>query len=277
MRLRATVGAFVLCAKLLAQVPPALTTWLDTAPPSEKFPAEWYSARTQDTYHPTANGGTWPSPLVGIPFTGTIVMSAPNSQPGQGPRFSREFTMRDSKGRTRIEDVADVDGMPAAIASQIKSRITVNDVVSHCSFDWVEPATNEADKIAIVQCGPHTVTLQPTVDGMEIKMTKQVVETTHPFPWQTLQIEPLGEKVVAGVKAVGIRQTLTDMHSSSGRPQVTEIWWSPEIKEMLEAKPLGDAEGRFTIEMTEIKRDEPDPAQFYPPEGYKIVPGALPF
>jgi phage FluMu protein gp41 len=189
----------------------------------------------------------------------------------------REFTMRDSAGRTRIERVVDMDGMPAAIASQITSRITVKDVVSHCSFDWVEPATKEADKIAIVQCGPRTVTLQPTVDGMEIKMTRQVAETTHPFPWQTLQIEPLGEKVVAGVKALGIRQTLTDTQSSPGQPQVTEIWWSPEIKEMIEAKPVGDTTYRLTIQMIDIKRDEPDPAQFYPPAGYKIVTGALPF
>jgi hypothetical protein len=92
-----------------------------------------------------------------------------------------------------------------------------------------------------------------------------------------MQIEPLGEKTIAGVKALGIRQTLTDAHISSGKPQVTEIWWSPEIKEMLEAKPIGDPAGRPTIEMIDIQRNEPDPAQFYPPVGYKIVTGALPF
>ena len=42
---------------------------------------------------------------------------------------------------------------------------------------------------------------------------------------------------------------------------------------MLEAKPIGDPAGRFTIEMTVIKRQEPDAALFYPPAGYKIVTG----
>jgi hypothetical protein len=105
-------------------------------------------------------------------------------------------------------------------------------------------------------------------------MTRQVAETTHPFPSQTLQIEPLGQKVVAGLKAFGIRQTLTDPNIYSGVPQVTEIWWSPEIKEILPAKPIGEPAGRYTIEMMDIKVQEPDPALFYPPAGYKIVPAS---
>jgi hypothetical protein len=109
---------------------------------------------------------------------------------------------------------------------------------------------------------------------MEAKMTRQVAETTHPFPSQTLQIEPLGQKVVAGLKAFGIRQTLTDPNIYAGVPQVTEIWWSPEIKEILLAKPIGEPVGRYTIEMMDIKVQEPDPALFYPPTGYKIVPAS---
>jgi hypothetical protein len=295
MRLSATVGIFVLCAKLVAQVPPTPTGQLETPPPSERFPAEWYSPQAQDPYHPlpeveaTSSIGS----MIGVPFSGTTVMSTRISLPGQAPQFSvlREVTMRDSAGRTRIEQVFDVDRMPAAIASQMKRQISVNDVVAHCSFDWVEPATKEADKTATVQCFPRpmirrldgTECKQPDrvenkqPDGMESKMTRQVGETTHPFPWQTLQIEPLGQKNIAGLNAFGIRQTLIDTNMNAGQPQVTEIWWSPEIKEMLKATPVGDSGGRPTIEMIDIKRNEPDPAEFYPPAGYKIVTGPLPF
>jgi hypothetical protein len=272
MRLVGMVGALMLCARLLAQAPPAPTGRLDTAPPpSEKFPAEWYSA--QDPYHPLPEGGATNSdaPVVGAPFSGTSVMSTEISVPGSAPRFSRmrEFTMRDSAGRTRTEEEFEVDGMPAALASQMKKQIEVNDVVTHCSFRWVEPARSEAEKTATVQCLPRTVTLRP--DGMESKMSRQMAETDHPYPGVTSQIEPLGEKVIAGVRALGIRVTTTDAHSDAGQPQITEMWWSPEIKEVVEIKPIGDPAGRPTTEMTDIKRQEPDPALFYPPDGYKIV------
>lgn len=278
MRLGATAAALVLCAKLVAQAPPTPTGWLDTAPPpSEKFPAEWYSA--QDPYYPLPDGGVvhTNAPVVGAPFSGTAVMSSEVAVPGRPPMKgrTRTFTMRDSAGRTRTEELApEMDGRPTMRPDlgNGQIRIEVNDVVTHCSFRWVEPARAEADKTASVQCLPRTVTMQP--DGMESKMTRQMAETVHPFPWQTSQIEPLGEKVIAGVKALGIRQTVTDTHMSAGQPQVMEIWWSPEIKEILEAKPFGDATGRFTIDMTDIKRLEPDPALFYPPAGYKIVTGS---
>ncbi len=276
MRLGATVGLLVLCAKLMAQTPPAPTGRLDVAPPpSEKFPADWYAA--QDPYHPAPDGGVVQTnaPVVRAPFSGTTVMSSAVSVPGRPPMKARmrTFTMRDSAGRTRTEEelAPQMEGMPATPASLVNRQIEVNDVVTHCSFRWVEPARTEADKTASVQCGPRTVTMQP--DGMEGKMARQVAETVHPFPWQTMQIEPLGEKVVAGVKALGIRQTVTDAHMNAGQPQVTEIeiWWSPEIKQMVEMKPIGDPAGRPAIEMTDIKRGEPDPALFYPPAGYKIV------
>lgn len=300
MRLVATVGALVLCAKLLAQAPATLSGAHDTAPsPSEKFPAEWYLA--QDPYHPSpvAETTSGSASSAGAPFIGTIVMSA--SLPGQTPRVAtmREFTMRDSAGRLRTEEEFNDYGRPISNASQVMRQISVNDVVAHCSFDWVEPATKESDKRAIVQCFPRRVASQvdgveckqpdsekgkrhdgPEIrqpDGMESKMTRQVPEVLHDFPWETLQIEPLGQKIIAGLTAFGIRQTLINTQVNAGQPQVTEIWWSPKIKEILKATPIGDTLGRMATEMTDINLKEPDPALFYPPIGYKIVTGALPF
>jgi hypothetical protein len=279
MRLGVMVGTLASCASLMAQTPPMPTGWLDTAPPpSEKFPVEWYS--TQDPYHPTPDGGVvhTDAPVIGAPFTGTIVVSGQASVPGRPSVASRMRTVmvRDSAGRTRIEMLPlEVDGVLARTPGGPIGKIEVNDAATHCTFGWVEPPQTGVGKAASVRCLPRTIRFQ--ADGMESKMTKQVAETLHPFPWQTLQIEPLGEKIVAGMKAVGIRQTLADTQTSPGQPQVTEIWWSPEIKEILVSKPVGDATGRSTIEMTDIKRLEPDPALFYPPAGYKIVSGAPPF
>jgi hypothetical protein len=268
MRLDATVGTLVLCVKLVAQTPPAPTGRLDTAPPpSEKFPAEWYSAKEPISV-------TYDAPVVGVPFTGTTVMSTHiDGQGGASVILKvRVITRRDSAGRTRIEThPLELEGIPAPGPAESKGQIfvEVNDTVTHCNFTWTEPARTEADKTASVECGPRTVTLQPDVEEMEGKMTRQVAETLHPFPWQTTQIEPLGERVLAGVKTVGIRQTETDSRVKTA-PQVLEMWWSPEIKELVESKSIEGAAGGPTLEMTDIKRQVPDAALFYPPAGYKI-------
>jgi hypothetical protein len=274
MRSIATVALFFLSAKCFAQTPTARTGSIDTAPPpSAKFPAEWYSA--QDPFHPTPDGGVvhTDAPVIGAPFTGTIVASAQVSMSGRPSVASsmRTVMTRDSAGRTRIEALPlEIEGTQATAPGGPGGKIEVDDVVTHCTFGWVEPVPAGAERTASVQCLPRTIIVQP--DGMYSKMMRQTAETLHPFPGQTVQIEPLGEKVVGGVQAFGIRQTLTDANASPVQPQVTEIWWSPEIKEIVLTKPIGDS-ARATIEMTDIRRKEPDPAQFYPPAGFKIVIG----
>src|ERR1017187_7265456 len=190
MRLGATVGALVLCVKFVAQAPTVPTGRLDTAPPpSEKFPAEWYSE--QDPYHQLPEGGAvhTTAPVVGVPFSGTTVMSTYVDEQGRMTLKVRIIRMRDSAGRTRTETHGlEMEGMPAQRPDQKNGQIEVEvkDTVTHCNFTWTEPATTEADKTAAVQCGPRTVTRLPDEDGMESKMTRQVAETTHPFPWQTI-------------------------------------------------------------------------------------------
>jgi hypothetical protein len=281
------LGVLIFCARSAAQAPPTSKGLLDAAQPQpDKFPAEWYSEAAQDPYHPLppfnplyTSTPTPITPFSAVTVTSSEILAAGGTQTIYG---NRTLTMRDSAWRLRTDEerqIVEVGKNGAASSVRVVSQVEVNDPVAHCSFRWVEPARDNAEKIVTVQCQPRSTTVQlphkqaaAQPDPMEAKMTRQIAETTHPFPGQSLQIEPLGQKVVAGLKAFGIRQTLTDPNMYAGVPQVTEIWWSPDIKEILLAKPIGDPAGRLGIEMRDIKLQEPDSALFYPPAGYKIVP-----
>jgi hypothetical protein len=283
MRWSATVFMLGLCGSLVAQTQAATS-----APSSEKFPSEWYAESAQDPYHPlppynplyaTASAHIAPYSAV------TFLFSEPPTSGGTKTTYGgRTLTMRDSAWRLRTDEEVQmgvVGKNGAAPSVKVVNQVEVNDPIAHCSFRWVEPAHGDTENTATVQCQPRSTAVPPSqqrpatqIDPTEAKMTRQVAETLHEFPGQTLQIEPLGQKIVAGLKAFGIRQTLIDTNRYSGAPQVTEIWWSPEIKEILLAKPIGEPAGRLGIEMRDIKLQEPDPSLFYPPAGYNIVPAS---
>jgi hypothetical protein len=92
--------------------------------------------------------------------------------------------------------------------------------------------------------------------------------------------QPLGMRKFGDVEAVGVRRTKTTTNAQSGEvtKSVTEIWYSPELKELLELKEIPDPKMKEAnsllpdVELTEIQRKEPDAALFYPPAGYDIKP-----
>lgn len=263
MRSVKLLGFLMLCAiKSVAQAS-APTATIDVAPPpSDKFPAQWYPAEESPVLTSTT------APTVGAPFTATMVMSTEVTVPGYGSAISKMRTViiRDSAGRTRTEDgsVPEIDGLPHPPSNVVKKQIEVNDAVEHCRFEWAERAATEAEKTATVQCLPREITVEP--DGMEATVLKQAAQTITAIPGRTVQIEPLGEKVIAGMRALGIRETTTASQTAGATKSAVEVWWSPEIKQMLETKPIGDSSG-IVIEMTDMKREEPDPALFIPPPG----------
>jgi len=85
--------------------------------------------------------------------------------------------------------------------------------------------------------------------------------------------ETLATKNIAGVEASGLRRTRIVASGEEGNDLPMTI-----INERWEAKDLGidllqtDEDPRFgkwTVEVVELTRGEPDPALFTPPEGYK--------
>ncbi len=87
--------------------------------------------------------------------------------------------------------------------------------------------------------------------------------------------ESLGTRVIEGVSAEGLRQTLTVPTGFQGndRPMVTtlETWTSPELKVTLLLKSESPAQGSDEVRYTTLIRSEPSPDLFRPPEDYEVV------
>ena len=91
-------------------------------------------------------------------------------------------------------------------------------------------------------------------------------------------MEPLGHRSIGGLAAVGTRTTTTRLDSSNAPAgtTVTEIWYAPELEELLslhmttKADPQTRATALPSFDLTQVRREDPDPKLFYPPQGYRI-------
>jgi hypothetical protein len=88
---------------------------------------------------------------------------------------------------------------------------------------------------------------------------------------RTTTTTPLGKRTMQGLEVVGIRTVTTDVDAAGKLLDTTEgeIWWSPALYESL-LTTVKSRQSVVTMELSEIKREEPDPGLFYPPEGYHI-------
>jgi len=127
-------------------------------PPSERFPAEWDPADGKQEFsmfHDT-----------GAPYTAVMVMTVTSpSSAGSSERKSLSestFQARDSMGRTRTEVSRPRTGVNGEAVDA--HEVSVNDPVSHCSFQWEEPWAAPGTPTATVRCMPRRVQLnQPNV------------------------------------------------------------------------------------------------------------------
>jgi hypothetical protein len=89
--------------------------------------------------------------------------------------------------------------------------------------------------------------------------------------------EELGEQNIEGVSAKGTRTITTIPAGAIGneRPIETiyEKWYSDELQMVVYSKSSDPRFGEQTYRLTNIDRNEPDPALFQPPPGYKKVSG----
>jgi hypothetical protein len=88
---------------------------------------------------------------------------------------------------------------------------------------------------------------------------------------ETTTTTALGKRTLQGLEVVGIRSVVTDI-DAEGRLLGTkegEFWWSPALYESI-LTTVKTSQTVVTMEMSGIKREEPDAGLFYPPEGYHI-------
>ncbi|HEY0794140.1 MAG TPA: hypothetical protein VGD64_00010 [Acidisarcina sp.] len=240
------------------------------AVPSERFPADWY---------PKENGMNATAPIAGAPYSATMTMTTTLLN-GEGKPMGtsswRTLMWRDSAGRLREEEMlgevlAEQQGHPDAVVGLLH-QITAVDTVHHCQFTWSAPLPRGQNPEAVVNCDSLEVSrtddshanqlMDPKPDIVHEQMGTLATTTTK---------TPLGKRTMQGLEVVGVRSVTTEV-DAEGRQQGTkevEIWWSPALYESI-LSTVKTGQNIITMEMTEIKRDEPDAGLFYPPKGYLI-------
>lgn len=236
--------------------------------PSDRFPASWYPPDSDVTYTT--------APQTNAPYTATLVTTTHAAISGQIKTFSTStFQARDSAGRKRDEtEMPRPDGHGGTIMAH---EVTIADPVSHCNFSWMEPWVAPGKPTATVTCMPRTL----HYNNQNIWKDDIVDKPTQTHFLDTVYLsEPLGKRMFAGLEALGVQRTITRTDAQTAKVQklVMQIWYSPDLKELIQMKQITDlhdtqpaAMPDFTL--TNIHRTEPDAALFYPPAAYEIQPG----
>lgn len=120
-------------------------------------------------------------------------------------------------------------------------------------------------RVAFVTCAPRTLRYKE-VDLLEIVLDAATDGTVTQGD-TTTTTEHLAPLQIDGLKITRLRVTNTRI-DEHGQPkkQTDETWYSPELKELIRlGSEQDDYEG-----LTDIRRKDPDPKLFYPPDGYDI-------
>ena len=85
--------------------------------------------------------------------------------------------------------------------------------------------------------------------------------------------EDLGNREISGISAHGLRESQSVLPEVGDKAKPVEIideyWYSEDLRINLVVKHSDPREGSVTLTVSQITRDEPDPALFKVPDGYK--------
>lgn len=239
-------------------------------PPSDRFPASWYPGPSDETFRLSV--------VSDAPYTATLVTTY-RSQSGSEviTQTIRTIQARDSQGRTHTE--SETGQATTRQGEEVKLRtISVFDPVSHCEFTWTEPDYG-AKLVAIVKCLPRTIrytNLDYSQIMWAIALHPEAVQDGLP-KGSSASSESLGKRMFGDIEAEGRRTIATNaMPNGESRTSAREIWYSPYLKELVQFGDVdlssSQTDAAPDMQLTNIKRTEPDPSLFYPPQGYEIQP-----
>jgi len=196
------------------------------------------------------------------PYSANVLTQEIKDKPGEKSISHEAFNihMRDSAGRIRDESLASpVD----ALGVSFQGEVHIFDPVAMRYIQW-----NEETKEVIVGDIPATFA---DYRGSPILNCRQRIQTAYddnisPDPTHDhVSYEDIGERDIEGIHALGCRITHEIAQSGS---VVTEIWSSPELQiNLLTTESYSNGTHRLT-KLTNIRRNEPDPALFQIPAGY---------
>lgn len=172
---------------------------------------------------------------------------------------SLNIHVRDSAGRLRDEQLATP---PDAVGSFTQAQMHIIDPVTMQDTQWF-PET----KTFLISAIPAAFA---TYGGEGIVDCTRLAKIHNTNRGQE-EYESLGNSMIEGIRVRGCRITRTlQGKPDSNQPEtdVTEIWASPELQiDLLTEEHLSDGTERI-MKLSNIIREEPDPALFRIPEGY---------
>jgi hypothetical protein len=206
-------------------------------------------------------------PVAGAPFTANF--STQTSQTlSDGNRIQRSTTgtfARDSQGRTRRDMTLSAIG-PLATSGKPKQVSMINDPVAGTHF-ILDP-----DKKIANQLGPHGGKGKghkhggPGGPARASKQDDANVTTTV-----------LGTQTISGVAAEGTRTTRTIPAGAMGNEKpiiiTVERWYSADLQTVVKTTRSDPFMGEKVMQLTDIKRAEPDASLFQVPADYTIKKG----
>jgi hypothetical protein len=206
----------------------------------------------------------------GIPYSAivksTFEQTLPDGNSIHGVTRARQA--RDSSGRTLNEMVTGCvrgeDGQPHE-----RLQVNVNDPVNKTHMFW--QVDDMAPKIARLSSNnpPPRTPLTP----QELEARRKASQMQQP-PRSEFHQEDLGTRTINGLMAKGSRTVRTIPAGEEGNQQplevVDEFWQSRDMALVLLRIHDDPRRGKSITEYEELNLEEPDPAIFAPPTGYKV-------
>jgi hypothetical protein len=198
---------------------------------------------------------------------------------------------RDSQGRTRTEETLTRIG-PWAAGSAPRTIIFISDPVSGNSY-VLHPDTKTVEKMSLRhfpggpgkhdvmvfrkggEAGPRNAAVTATITDAD-GPTVSVQRLESPGAGDE-QKEDLGTQEINGVTAQGKRITRTIPANTVGNQMpivsVSETWYSPELKTVVESKHTDPRFGDTTFSLKNIQKGEPAADLFQVPGDYTVTDG----
>lgn len=244
----------------------------DTAPPpSTRFPAAWYP--------PPNDNATTAAAVKGRPYIADVTTTGRYRNPRTGEMKSQTTTTlqaRDSAGRVREEVESQ---RPDGKGNNVPVRnITVHDPVSHCTFSWMQPwvvlPQYDHGPVASVTCDARIAHLQDFDVFQHIADEPEGTITRGNMTYKTKRLHP---EPLEGMDVVGTRRSTTHtMPDGTVQSLITDWLYAPDLQALVALRTINpDGTPGATVaapdtELSNIRRVEPDPRLFYPPQGYRI-------
>jgi hypothetical protein len=202
-------------------------------------------------------------------YTGVAVRGKPFSSEfsaettqvlGDGNRITHKITARlyrDKEGRTRRDSQLARLGPWSAGANGPIELTFLQDPVAGVGYT-LNPRVKTANKYELRRA--------PAELPVERPLSKA------PYGAQR---SSLGTRVIEGIEATGIRDTLTIPAGRMGNAKPIELsyerWYSPELKLLVLSRYSDPRFGETVYRVVNLRREEPDPTLFSIPSSYRII------